>query len=57
MTAIQDTKVNLTITPAIYLNQDAQDEYFTWQLGNITSAIDKFGTDMIDGVGGLSFPS
>ncbi|KAJ1024125.1 hypothetical protein NDA16_002964 [Ustilago loliicola] len=49
--AIQRTKVDLTIYPAVYLDSsDAGDVAWTRQVDNITFALDHFGTDHIGGV-------
>ncbi|SNX87791.1 uncharacterized protein MEPE_06502 [Melanopsichium pennsylvanicum] len=49
--AIERTKVNLTIWPAIYLDQsDPDDAAWNRQVANITFALDKFGTDHIGGI-------
>ncbi|GAC76271.1 hypothetical protein PANT_20c00034 [Moesziomyces antarcticus T-34] len=49
--AIQRTKTNLTIYPAIYLDQsDPNDAAWTRQVDNITFALDSFGTDHIGGI-------
>ncbi|TXT12787.1 hypothetical protein VHUM_01188 [Vanrija humicola] len=48
MQAIKDTGVNMTVYPAIYVNQD--DTIFTYQMNNLTDAISKYGADMVDGI-------
>ncbi|EST07370.1 Glycoside hydrolase, family 17 [Kalmanozyma brasiliensis GHG001] len=49
--AIQRTKVNLTIYPAIYLDlSDPGDVAWTRQLDNITFALDNFGTSNVGGI-------
>lgn len=49
--AIQRTKVNLTIYPAIYLDSsDPGDVAWNRQVANITFALDSFGTDHIGGI-------
>ncbi|GAC94280.1 potential glycosyl hydrolase [Pseudozyma hubeiensis SY62] len=49
--AIQRTKVNLTIYPAIYLDSsDPGDVAWTRQVNNITFALDNFGTNHIGGI-------
>ena len=46
--AIQDTKVDMTIYPAIYV--DSNDAAFTEQLKAITDAFDDYGVDHVDGL-------
>ncbi len=49
--AIQRTKTNLTIYPAIYLDQsDPGDAAWNRQVANITFALDNFGTDHVGGI-------
>ncbi|CBQ71356.1 conserved hypothetical protein [Sporisorium reilianum SRZ2] len=49
--AIERTKVNLTIWPAIYLDQsDPNDAAWNRQVANITFALDSFGTDHVGGI-------
>ncbi|KAN0064858.1 hypothetical protein ACQY0O_001915 [Thecaphora frezii] len=49
--AIQDTKTNLTIFPAIYLNsEDPGDTAWQRQLNNITWAFDNYGLDHVGGI-------
>ena len=49
--AIDRTKVNLTIWPAIYLDQsDPNDAAWNRQVANITFALDSYGTDHIGGI-------
>lgn len=50
MQAIKDTGVNMTVYPAIYVNDD--DTIFTYQMNNLTDAITKYGAEMVDGVSG-----
>jgi glucan 1,3-beta-glucosidase len=46
--AIQDTKVNMTIWPAIYI--DSNEAAYTTQLAAVKSALETYGTDHIEGV-------
>lgn len=49
--AIERTKVNLTIWPAIYLDQtDPNDAAWNRQVANITFALDNFGTSHVGGI-------
>lgn len=49
--AIERTKVNLTIWPAIYLDQsDPGDAAWNRQVANITFALDNFGTNHVGGI-------
>ncbi|PWN47378.1 glycoside hydrolase [Violaceomyces palustris] len=49
--AIQETKTNLTIFPAIYLNQeDPNDAAWDRQVNNITIALNAYGTTNVGGV-------
>ncbi|RSH81923.1 uncharacterized protein EHS24_008120 [Apiotrichum porosum] len=48
MQAIQDTKVNMTIYPAIYV--DSNDTAFDVQVAAITDALNTYGADMVEGI-------
>ncbi|KGB79281.2 glucan 1 [Cryptococcus deuterogattii R265] len=48
MQAIQDTKVNMTIWPAIYV--DSNEAAYTSQLEAIVDALKTYGVDMVEGI-------
>ncbi|OWZ28031.1 glucan 1,3-beta-glucosidase [Cryptococcus neoformans] len=48
MQAIQDTKVNMTIWPAIYI--DSNEEAYKNQLEAIVDALQTYGVDMVEGI-------
>jgi glucan 1,3-beta-glucosidase len=51
--AIQDTKVNMTIWPAIYV--DSNEDAYATQVTAVQDALKTYGTDHIEGVSGRTY--